>query len=300
MDLNHEVTLIEKLLKRTIPKIIKIEICLDRGLAIIDADPDQMGQVLMNLALNAKQAMPDGGELTIATTNISLDEELCRSDLEAQPGDYIVLTVSDTGHGMDKETLEQIFEPFFTTKEPGEGTGLGLAIVYGIVLQHGGHIACESEPGVGTTFKIYLPAMKENEIAGEEKTEQGLLWGGAETILLVDDEDSIRDLGEKFLTKVGYTVLTASGGQEGLLLYLRESERISLVILDLVMPEMGGEKCLEEILAINPDAKVLIASGTAVKGKKKESIEAGARGFIRKPFRLTEMLKTVREILDSD
>jgi len=300
INLNHEVARIEKLLRRTIPKMIEIELHLERDLAAVNADPGQMGQVLMNLAVNAEQAMPDGGNLTISTTNISLDEEYCRSYHETQPGRYVMLTVEDTGHGMDKETLEHIFEPFFTTKDVGKGTGLGLAMAYGILRQHGGHITCYSEPGIGATFKIYLPAITEAETERRAEPEQVPPRGGTETILLVDDEDFIRHLGQTFLSRAGYTVLTAASGPEAVQLYLREGERISLLILDLIMPEMGGDKCLEEILAINPDAKIVISSGAAVEGKKKETIESGARGFVNKPFQLRDMLKTVRHVLDSE
>jgi two-component system, cell cycle sensor histidine kinase and response regulator CckA len=255
----------------------------------------------MKLAVNAEQAMLDGGNLTIATANMSLDEGYCKScDEIMQPGDYVLLTVSDAGHGMEKEILEHIFDPFFTTKEVGKGTGLGLAMVYGIVRQHGGHITCDSQPNEGATFKIYLPAIEEVRTEKEDREEQALPRGGTETILLVDDEDFVRDLGTRFLTRVGYTVLNAASGPEAVQLYLKEGERISLVILDLIMPEMGGDKCLEEILAINQDAKIIISSGAAVQGKKKETLESGAKGFVSKPFQLREMLKTVREVLDAD
>ena len=206
INLNHEVMKIEKLLSRTIPKMVKIELHLEGDLAAVNADPDQMGQVLMNLAVNAEQAMPDGGNLTIATANVSLDERSCRSCRGiTQPGDYVLLTVSDTGHGMNEKTLEHIFEPFFTTKGVGKGTGLGLAMVYGIVRQHGGHITCDSQPNEGSTFKIYLPAIEKARIEKEDREEKALPRGGTETILLVDDEGFVRELGTKFLTRVGYT-----------------------------------------------------------------------------------------------
>ncbi|MGO9118290.1 MAG: PAS domain S-box protein [Desulfomonilaceae bacterium] len=298
INLNDEVARIQKLLSRTIPKMIKTELHLEGDLAAVEADPDQIGQVLMNLAVNSEHAMPEGGKLTIATANITLDEEFCRSYPEMHAGNYAMLTVSDTGHGMDEETLQHIFEPFFTTKGFGKGTGLGLSMVYGIIRQHGGHITCYSEPNHGTTFKIYLPAKKEDVMGREAEGVQVPPRGGTETILLVDDEDFIRDLGQTFLTKAGYTVLTAASGPEAVHLYLREGETISLVILDLIMPEMGGDKCLEEILAINPEAKIVISSGAAVEGKKKETVESGARGFVSKPFQLRDMLKTVRKVLD--
>ena len=189
------------------PKLIKIELHLDGGLATINADPGQMGQVLMNLAVNAEQAMPDGGTLTIATANVFLDDDYCNRHIEATPGEYALLTVTDTGHGMDEETLSHIFDPFFTTKGPGKGTGLGLAMVYGIVQQHGGHITCESKLDQGATIKIYLPTTKEPEARDEDKVEKIMPRGGTETILLVDDEDFIRELGKTFLTRAGYTLI---------------------------------------------------------------------------------------------
>ena len=298
MNLNHEVIRIGELLKRTVPKLIKIELHLDGGLATINADPGQMGQILMNLAVNAEQAMPDGGTLTIATANVFLDDDYCNRHIEATPGEYALLTVTDTGHGMDEETLTHIFDPFFTTKGPGKGTGLGLAMVYGIVQQHGGHITCGSKPDQGSTIKIYLPATKEPDSRDEDKVEKMIPRGGTETILLVDDEDFIRELGKTFLTRAGYAVIAAANGPTALEIYSRRSDEIELVILDMIMPEMGGEQCLEEILAINPGAKIIVSSGAAIEGRRKEIIGSGARGFLGKPFQLTEMLKTVRDVLD--
>jgi len=299
MNLNHEVERVRQLLGRTIPKMIEIELHLSTDLATINADTGQMMQVLMNLAVNARDAMPEGGKLTFATSNVYLDADNCEMLSGAKPGKYVLLVISDTGEGMDEETLGHLFEPFYTTKEVGKGTGLGLATVYGIVQQHGGHITCRSEPDQGTTFNIYLPAMEEVSEKSEDVAEPTRIAGGTETILLIDDEKFIRDFGEKVLTRAGYTVLTAAGGPEALELYLRSGDTISLVILDLIMPEMGGEKCLEEILEINPEAKVLISSGAALEARKKEIIESACVGCITKPFRLGEMLQAVREALDS-
>ena len=298
MDMNKQIVQVEKLLRRTIPRMIDIRLDLSSDLPRINADPSQMEQVLINLAVNARDAMPDVGKLTIKTSVVTLDEEYCRIHLEATPGEEVLLEVSDTGHGMDKETLEHIFEPFFTTKEMGRGTGLGLAIVYGIVKQHNGHITVYSEVDRGTTFRVYLPAIPTEEGPGVE--ESGIMPAfGTETVLLVDDEEFVRELGARMLTKQGYTVLTAASGPEAVQVYLREGERISLVILDLIMPEMGGEKCLEEILAIDPRAKILISSGATIEGRKKETVESQAKGFVSKPFQLREMLKAVRKVLDS-
>jgi PAS domain S-box-containing protein len=296
LDLNQEVEQVRNLLDRTIPKMIEIELHLDKTPAIISADPVQVEQALMNLAVNAMDAMPEGGKIIIETERATLDEEFCRTHLGARPGEYVLLTISDTGHGMNKEILGHVFEPFYTTKEVGKGTGLGLATVYGIIKTHEGYILCYSEPDIGTTFKIYLPALVQSghwREAGEDQFK-----GGDETILLVDDEQYIRELGVELLTDVGYEVLTATDGENAVELYRKEQKRIDLVILDLVIPGMGGKKCYEEILKINPLAKILIVSGYSVNGPGQEAMEAGAKGFIGKPFDVSNMLITIRNILD--
>ncbi len=265
IDLNHEIAQVRKLLSHSIPKNIKIDLRLSDALERILADPSQTGQVIMNLAINARDAMPDGGTLTIETANVELDKAYCAIDPELSPGAYVLLAVSDTGQGMDKETLSHIFEPFFTTKEKGKGTGLGLATVYGIVKQHNGRITCYSEIEHGTTFEIYLPAIQADK-APETQTEAGPIQRGTETILLVDDEETIRNLGTRLLNKFGYKVVTANDGKEALEIYQRECNSISLIILDLIMPVMDGKKCLAEILRVNPNAKVVLASGHSESG----------------------------------
>ena len=299
VDLNLEVEKAIRLLERTIPKMIKIELRLSQGLRPVNADPAQMEQILVNLALNAKDAMPDGGKLTIATENAILDEEYCLRHTEAKLGQCVLLMASDTGHGMEKNTLERIFEPFFTTKGLGEGTGIGLAIVYGIVKNHGGHITCSSKPGAGTSFEIYLPAI-EHEVVFEKDAEPGLLVGGSETILLVDDEEFILDLAKQTIARFGYTVITALDGETALEFYRKEQGDIDLVILDLVMPGMSGRECLEGLRNIDPRAKVVIASGYSDAGLKEEAIEAGAKSFIGKPYEMRQLLQVVREVLDED
>jgi len=233
-NLNHSVDQTRKLLYRTIPKMIELELDLAEDIRIVNADPAQMEQVLINLAVNAKDAMPDGGKLIIETANVTLDTDYCKTHLIARPGDYVQITVSDTGQGMEKETLEHIFEPFYTTKDQGQGTGLGLAMVYGIVEQHKGHITCYSEQGVGTTFKILIPAI-ETEEETDVATSTEMPACGTETILLVDDEQFVRDLGVRILNLGGYTVLTAGAGREALDVYTSNKEKISLVIMDLIM-----------------------------------------------------------------
>lgn len=298
LNLNRRINEMRKILERTIPKMIDIQLFLADDLATVNADPTQMDQVLMNLAVNARDAMPGGGKLVIETTNIFLDEEYARTCLDARPGSHVLLMVSDTGVGMDKDTMEHIFEPFYTTKESGKGTGLGLSMVLGIVQQHGGHIRCYSEPAYGTVFKIYLPALvTEQEL--EQTTVRGMPRGGSETILLVDDEDMIRDLGYRILTKAGYRVITASNGKDALEMYQQRADEISLVILDLIMPKMGGKECLEGILTINPLVKAIIASGFSADSSTKEALTSRARGFVNKPYDIRQVLEIVREILDS-
>ena len=298
-NLNHEILQVQKLLSRTIPKTIKIDLHLSGDLELVLADPSQIGQIFMNLGVNARDAMPDGGTLTVETANVELDEDYCATHLEVKPGGYVVLSVSDSGHGMGKETLSHIFEPFFTTKEVGKGTGLGLATVYGIVKQHGGHILCYSEPGHGTTFKIYLPSIQTEE-ESETQTEEMPIPGGTETILLVEDEEVLRELGTELLNGFGYEVITAGNGREALDIYQTEGKRIALVIMDLIMPEMDGRQCLVEILGVDPKARILIASGYSENGPIPGTSLAGARGFVEKPYNMRKLLQTIRDVLDED
>jgi two-component system, cell cycle sensor histidine kinase and response regulator CckA len=296
LDLNRHIEQVKKMLTRTIPKMIEIQLVLSPGLDRVNADPTQIEQVLMNLAVNAKDAMPDGGRLTIATENAALSDEYCRLHLGVKPGNYVLLSVADTGEGMGTETLQHIFEPFYTTKGTGGGTGLGLAMVYGIVEQHGGHITCSSELGRGTTFCIYLPVITVEQYDEIHQTKPVLLRG-AETILLVDDEDFIRDLAKRILERSGYQVLAAANGKEALALYNKERKRIALVILDLIMPVMGGRQCLEELLRIDPQVKVIIASGYSAEVQAVKDAEP-ARAVVNKPYDITQLLRTLREVLD--
>jgi two-component system cell cycle sensor histidine kinase/response regulator CckA len=252
----------------------------------------------MNLGINARDAMPGGGKLIIATENAVLDEEYSRTHLGAVPGNYVMLSISDNGTGMDKDTLEHIFEPFFTTKDPGKGTGLGLAIVYGIVKDHRGFIACYSELGEGTTFKIYFPVLAGDRMGRSEQQENAEIRGGTETILLVDDDNAVRELGEEMLRRFGYSVIAAADGEKALEIYREKQEYISLVILDLIMPGMGGHKCLEEILRVDHSQSVVIASGYSVADPTNEALKSGAKGYIKKPYEIGQMLKVIRQVLD--
>lgn len=300
VDLNEEVLRFHDLIVQTIPRMITVETDLEEGLYVIQADPVQLGQIIMNLAVNARDAMPEGGILRIQTANVRIDLEMKIGGLALPPGKYVQLTVSDTGTGMTKEVLEHIFEPFFTTKEAGKGTGLGLSVVYGIVRNHGGTIVCASEPRGGTVFQIYLPAWSPVEspaatvpAALEEPTAKG-----SETILLVDDETHLLETGKDILEEYGYKTLLAQDGETALDRYRRNMGEIDLIILDLIMPGMGGIKCLSELVALNPNVRVIVASGYSASVKEKEVRRMGARGFINKPYKIQELLRMIRSILD--
>ncbi len=307
LDLNRAVEDGAGMLERAIPKMISIELNLSDDIRPVEADPVQVEQVILNLGSNAADAMPDGGRLILETSNVLL-EEPADSHLSLKPGPYALLAVTDTGCGMDKATLAQIFDPFFTTKEVGKGTGLGLASVYGIVSSHGGHVLCYSEPGRGTTFKIYWPAARSMAEAGEpfhgdEKTTEirqppPASSNGPTTILVVDDDKQILALTREVLEDLGYTVVTAVCGEDALAVYTEKAGKIDMVILDLGMPGMGGRQCLRELLDIDPGAKVLIASGYAESRLIEEIRQSGAAGFLGKPYRLNDLAARIREVLD--
>ena len=286
-----------KLISQKFDRSIRITLDLSAPNSTIVGDPGQIQHALMNLAVNARDAMPDGGKLVIETGNAFLDENYCKMHLGAVPGNYVLLSISDNGEGMEKSTLEHIFEPFYTTKEIGKGTGLGLAIVYGIVKNHNGYIMCYSEAGEGTTFKVYLPVVEQEATLEDERDDVPQI-GGTETILIVDDDERIRNLGREVLSNVGYSVVVAPDGESTLDLYSEKMDDIDLIILDLMMPGMGGQKCLKKLLDIDPMVKVIVASGYSPKGPAKDAIDGGAKGFLGKPYELTQMLEMVREILD--
>ena len=297
LNLNKIVAQTKSLLGRSISKMIEIDLLLADDLWTISGSQNQIEQILMNLAVNAKDVMPDGGRLCIETRNITLDEQYSRFHLGPKPGRYVLFSVADTGTGMAPETVHRIFEPFFTTKEQGKGTGLGLSIVYGIVEENGGRILCYSEPTVGTTFKIYFPAIEENP--GSHYAKRGEpLKGQSETILVVDDEPRLTELASIMLTDANYRVITASNGKEALELYEKHREEIRLVILDLMMPVMAGEECLGALLRMDPKVRVLVASGGLRLGMAEDFKERGAKGFIKKPFDMLQFLEEIRKAID--
>ena len=297
INLSLEISQIVSIMERTLPKMIDIELNRCNRLWTVNADPAQIEQAILNLGINAADAMPDGGRLIIETQNVVMMENHAQRHVGAPAGNYVLLTVSDTGCGMDKKTLDHIFEPFFSTKGVGKGTGLGLASVYGIVKGHGGYVYCESGVGKGTTFKIYLPATDHQEPQPVSCPPEVPPKAGVETILVVDDVPDIRRLATEMLERFGYTVKTAASGEEALQLHYDRKESIDLTILDLGMPGIGGNRCLQELLAFNPFAKVLIASGYCGDDTVKNAMESGATGFIGKPYQLKELLSRVQSIL---
>ncbi|MGD9158018.1 MAG: PAS domain S-box protein [Desulfobacteraceae bacterium] len=299
VNLNHEIDQVSQILKRTIPRMIDIKLNLDIGVSHINADSNQLEQILMNLGINARDAMPDGGELEFKTETAVIDEISGTKIPGVEPGEYTLLTISDTGSGMDSDTLEHIFEPFFTTKKVGEGTGLGLSMVYGIVRSHGGYITCSSRPGKGTSFFIYFPAIKNTGAKNISMTVEPTPRGGNENILFVEDDEVTREIGEEILSQFGYKVFTAPDCETAISFYSKNQEKIDLIISDLIMPGIGGKKLLETILSMNPEAKVIIASGYNVQESALCAKEWGARDFISKPYELNKMLKVVKNVLSS-
>ncbi len=299
VNLNREFEDVVNILKRTMPKSIEILFKPAETVHVVKADPAQIQQVVMNLGVNAKDAMPEGGRLTIEIENVELDEEYCQVHLGTEPGAYVLVTVSDTGAGMDPTVAKHIFDPFFTTKDPGQGTGLGLSIAYGIIKNHGGHILCYSEIGHGATFKIYLPATP-NEFETLTEKDPKDLPRGSETILLVDDEEAILNSTAALLDVYGYKTKKARGAKEALEIYEEHHKEISVILLDLIMPNMDGGVCLEEILKIDPMAKVIVASGYAADGIMEGVMELGAKASLRKPFETGKMLELIRAVIDDD
>ncbi len=294
LDLNVVVTDMNKMLRRIIGEHIELEIVLTPDLWSVKADPAQMEQVIVNLAVNARDAMPDGGRLTIKTANVILGTD----HLDAQPGQYVLLTVSDTGIGMSEDIQARLFEPFFTTKEQGKGTGLGLATIFGIVKQSEGHISVDSKPGQGATFKVYLPRVAE---ATAPKTEPGLtssLPQGTETILLVEDESAVRELAARVLQQQGYTVLEAANGQEALRLTQAHNQEIHLLLTDVIMPHMDGKLLADRLKGIHPQIKVLFMSGYTGDTISHHGVLDSGVMFIQKPFSPATLARKVRDVLD--
>ena len=294
IDLNQLVEETSETFSRT-NKEITIHQELAKDLFAIEADLGQIEQVLLNLYVNAADAMHGGGNLILKTMNTA-HKDMKGKLYDPKPGNYVLLTVTDTGTGMDKETIERIFDPFFTTKKMGRGTGLGLASAYGIIKGHGGYIDVESNKGRGTTFSIYLPA-SEKKIQKAIKTAEPFIRGTG-TVLLVDDEEVILKVGQELLEAMGYRVLIARDGKEAVEVYKKNRDDIDIVVLDMVMPNMGGGEAYDRMKQINPDIKVLLSSGYSIDGQATEILERGCDGFIQKPFSMKELSEKIKEILE--
>ncbi len=285
------------LLRRTLPEHIEIELDLPQEALFIEADPSQLQQVLLNIAINARDAMPTGGRLRIEARLVDVEAPAVPY---VQPGRFVRLTLSDTGSGIPPHILPHIFEPFFTTKEVGKGTGLGLAIAYGIVKAHGGWIDVESEVGRGTRFRLYLPSLAPQPISSELPFEDGEIRGGHETILLIEDEAVVLELGRQMLQSLGYRVLTARDGHEGVALYAAWHSQINLVLLDVVMPRMSGHEAFHQLRRINPKAKILLITGYSPEHVAAELLAQGALGVVQKPYERRELARVVRQALDAE
>ena len=289
------------MLRRIIGEDIELITHLTEGLEKVKVDPSQIEQVILNLVVNARDAMPNGGKLIIETQNKELDETYTHSHFSVIPGRYVILSVSDTGCGIPPEVIEKIFDPFFTTKMKDKGTGLGLSTVYGIIKQSGGYIWVYSEPGQGTTFKIYLPQVNEEETDVPLKRNEAVDFPrGSETILLVEDEDSLRSLAVRILNELGYKVHGAANGGEAIKLAREhKGEKIHLLITDLVMPQMSGKEVVEQFTTLHPHAKILLISGYMDSTVSHQALIEPRTHFLQKPFSLTDLAKKVRDVLDN-
>ncbi|MFH1076715.1 MAG: ATP-binding protein [Pseudomonadota bacterium] len=280
-------------------KEIRMHSALQEDLPLIEADRGQLEQILMNLYVNASHAMPSGGDLYLETRSLFTAPKGRAASPGGEPKEYIVISVRDTGCGMDEKTLERIFEPFFTTKEMGKGTGLGLASVYGIVQNHKGFVDVKSKVGVGTTFDIYLPSSGEKSTKQQTAAIHKTADGGKETILIIDDEESFLKLTARYLTRLGYTVLAANNGQAGLDLYKDNKDKIDMIILDMIMPDMSGSNVFDGVRGLNAFVKILLSSGYSLEGQATELMDRGCNGFIQKPFNIEALANKIREILEN-
>jgi two-component system cell cycle sensor histidine kinase/response regulator CckA len=299
LDLNEVVLGTEKLIRRLIGEDVRVQYSLAPRIGKVKVDPGQLEQVVMNLAVNSRDAMPAGGALTIETADVSLDPEYAKAHPEVVPGPHSVLIVSDSGTGMDKETLSHLFEPFFTTKPKGKGTGLGLATVYGIVKQSRGHIYVYSEPAHGTTFKVYFPHSQETLDIEEPIEGPRLADSGTETILLVEDDEALRTFTAKVLTLKGYLVLIAASGDEALALSKSIKDPLHLILTDVVMPGISGREAARQIKGLWPDVRILFMSGYTENAIVHHGVLDSGTHLLQKPFTAESLAKKVRQVLDS-
>jgi PAS domain S-box-containing protein len=299
LDINAIITETVNLIKETFDRSIIIECDLEEDPPLIEGDANQIQQIVINLCVNARDAMPDGGTLTIRTDAASITQEYTDSHLGSKTGDYMRLTVTDTGIGIDKSIIQRIFDPFFTTKGPGEGTGLGLSVVYGVVKNHGGYIDTRSKAGKGTTFAIFFPVVTGVKIEEEKKTDEAPT-GNGELILVIDDEETVRDLVRDILEKNGYRTILAADGKEGVALFRTHHQDIALVIIDMIMPKLGGLETFELLRETAPEVKTVLSTGYNHSEKVQEILDSGVMDFIKKPYKVHELLLHIRRVLDGE
>ncbi|HYW19480.1 MAG TPA: response regulator [Nodularia sp. (in: cyanobacteria)] len=294
LQLKHLIIEIQQIIKETFPKSIEVTSHIPQNLWTVSGDATQLHQILMNLCVNARDAMPNGGKLKIFAENLYVDDNYARMNIDAQIGSYIVITIIDTGMGIPPEILDRIFEPFFTTKETGKGTGLGLSTVMGILKSHGGFVKVHSKPGNGSKFQVYLPAQHITET--REEIEQSLPQGNGELILVVDDEPAIRDITKTSLENHNYQAITASDGIEAIALYVENQDKIALVLTDMLMPSMDGITTIKTLQKINPNVKVIAVSGLATTDKVNAVHNLGIKAFLAKPYTANQLLQTIKAV----
>ncbi len=299
LQVAHIISEIREIVEETFPRSIKIRTDIHKDLFTISGDATQLHQVVMNLCVNARDAMSDGGILSISAENFYVGENYARMNSEAKIGPYIVITVSDTGTGIPPEVMDRIFEPFFTTKEYGKGTGLGLSISHGIVKSHSGFITVYSEVGKGTAFKVYLPAITTTETLKAQEHQHELPAGNGESILVVDDEEQILEITKKTLKTHGYKAITANDGKEAIALYLQHREEIKLVLMDMMMPVMDGSASIRELCKVNPEIKIIAVSGLTEKDKLAKVDDVHVQAFLSKPYAAEKLLSTICDIIST-
>jgi signal transduction histidine kinase/CheY-like chemotaxis protein len=300
MDLNKIVVDMEAMLRRLISEDIELVTVLGENACQTKVDPGQLEQVIINLAVNARDAMPEGGRLTIATREVTLDERACAAIHDARPGSFVCLSIEDTGSGIEREVIDQIFEPFFSTKGPTKGTGLGLAVVYGIIRQHGGWINVYSEPNQGTAFKVYLPSVGSTQSVAAEGAAEGApeaARGEGQRILLVEDEEAVRNLASRALRENGYDVFEAGAYEEAIELFERENGQFDLIFSDVVLPDKSGIRLIDDLLSRRPDLQVLVSSGYTDQKSQWPIIQEKGLRFLQKPYSIVDLLGTVDELV---
>jgi len=300
VNVGHQIRELVRIMQETFPKHLTIEYKFPANLWSVVGDPTQIHQVVLNLCVNARDAMPNGGKLSIAAENVALDDTFASMNLNARPGPYVVIKVEDSGTGIPPEMMERIFEPFFTTKEIGKGTGLGLSTTMAIVKSHGGFINHYSEVGKGTKFKVYFPADASKEGSVERFIKQTrLARGKGELILVVDDEENIRNVAKSTLERFGYSVVVAAHGAEAIAIYAQNQSAVAVVLTDMAMPIMDGPTLIIALKSINPKVRIIGSSGLSSNAGKAKSFGAGVVRFISKPYTAEAMLKSIRAVLDS-